>query len=108
MSTSFIVYLASISTGIHVFLGIGAATALIAALVFFIARCDENCKFENRPKYFKYAWISLIAMMMLIGFSAIIPMEADVYKIAGVSEQEKAAINASGNIIELKNKSDNE
>jgi hypothetical protein len=35
-------------------------------------------------------------------------MEAYVYKIAGVSEQEKAAINASGNIIQLKNKSENE
>jgi hypothetical protein len=41
---------------------------------------------------------------VLSGFNAIIPIEADVYKIAGVSEQEKAAIDASGSIVELKAK----
>ena len=73
-----------------------------------MARCDEDCEYENRPKYFKYAWLSVLAMMLFIGTIALAPMEADIYKIAGVSEQEKAAINANGNIIQLKVKNENE
>ena len=104
MSTSFIVYIASISTGIHAFLGVGAGILAIMAIALFVARCDKDCDYENKPKYYKYAWLSLLAMVLFGGACAIVPMEADVYKIAGVTEQEKAAINAIGSIIQLKNK----
>jgi hypothetical protein len=55
MSTSFVVYLASIATGVHAFLGVLAGALLIAMLALFMARCDDNCAYENKPRYYKLA-----------------------------------------------------
>ena len=101
MSTAMIVYIASIVTGVQIFFGVLAGALCILSIVMFVARCDDCCKTPSL--YFKIGWTSLIVAVLLSGSTALIPTEDNIYKIAGVTAQEKASIDASGKIVMQKN-----
>lgn len=105
MSTFMIVYIASVVTGITVFIGCLIGALIILSITMFSVRCSDDCDEKNKPIYFKVAWASLVLSVFLGLTSALIPSSEDVYKIAGVSAQEKASIDASGKIVMQKNNS---
>jgi hypothetical protein len=96
MSIAFIVYLASISDGIRAvaftvsfFTGCGG----LFAMMFYFAE----------KKGLKRVWISLLAATVaLCCFGVVVPAGQDIYKIAGVTDQQKASIDASGKVLEVK------
>lgn len=100
MSTAFIVYLASIADNIHWVL-VTLSIILGFGVIFMWISVVEKDVDEVQKNYRKKWAIGLaIAMFFSIFLIGMVPSTSDVYKIAGVSGQRKAMIDASGAVLE--------
>lgn len=101
MSTSLIIYLASIADGARVFLGCHifafGMTSFVALMLSDTTHCQESEKSRK-----KWAVVFVILGALSSVPLVLIPSGADIYKIAGVTDQQKATIDASGQILESK------
>ena len=96
------IYIASIAiyiSGSFITLTLCCAVATIS----FLIACNE-ASVENKKKYKKLSIISFIFAVFFMFSYSLIPSEENIYKIAGVTAQEKSAIDASGKIIANQNK----
>jgi len=94
MSIAMIVYLASISDPAHAVVLSLASCVGIGGLVSMMTYFTEH-------KGYMAVWISLLVVSFLLCcLAAITPMGSDIYKIAGVTDQQKASIDATGKVIQ--------
>ena len=107
MSTQTLIYLASISNNIRFFC-IMVGICLFAPIIGVLILSFET---EFRTDDYKFSYnarigmrvssiiLSIFAILLFI-IVALIPSEADFYKIAGINEIQKTNIDASGKIIQ--------
>lgn len=100
MSTAFIVYLASIADNIHWVLVAMSIILGIGVIVMWISVVETNVNEVQRIYRKKWAIGLALAMFFSIMLIGMVPSTSDVYKIAGVSGQRKAMIDASGAVLE--------
>jgi phosphatidylglycerophosphate synthase len=108
MATAFIVYLASIADNVHWVLVASSIILGISAMVMWISSVEKEAD-EIQRNYRKKWTIGLaIAMFSSILLIGMVPSSSDVYKIAGVSGQRKAMIDANGAVLESQQKNGNQ
>lgn len=90
MNTSLLVYFASISDAVHIFLFVLGFVALMVSAIFSVEKLNH-----------KVAVNALCIPVSILSFvlCAALPSEKDIYKIAGIDGQTKARIDASGEIV---------
>lgn len=98
MSLGLIIYLASIA---------GTVSSMLAVFAFFsgvIAAMSAVGYMEKKKEGAEASKGLLITFLLLLVFfsvtASVIPPEEAIYKMAGVTEQQKAKINATGAVVE--------
>ena len=100
MSTATIVYLASISGNLQpLFGGFGAVFCLVSCIIFGVSFSDDNYKW-NMKIIRPICGIVFFIGIMSITICSMIPSGENIYKIAGVTSQEKSSIDASGKLLQ--------
>jgi hypothetical protein len=97
MSIAFIVYLASISDGVKMSAGMAGFVIMFVNSMTFGFRCSDKLKI--------YWWAHIpfaLLCVFLVLTAVFVPSSQDIYKIAGVTDQQKASIDASGKVLEVK------
>ena len=92
MNIALIVYFASISGNVQGLLGF-AGLLCLCSLVALVGIGDHKWLWKI-PAFFVPLGV------LLFTFCALIPSEKDIYKIAGVTDQQKASIDATGAVIQ--------
>lgn len=102
MSTQMIVYIASIVTTVSACcFTFGLACYLAVCLSFIVAYLEQKT-YVTKTWYKATCVVAVLLGTFLLWACAVIPSENNVYKIAGVSDQQKAKIDASGKLIQEK------
>ena len=100
MSTATIVYLASISGNLQPLFGIfGGVFCVVSCIIFGVSFSNDATNWTNKKFIRSLCGIIFCMCIMSITIASMIPSEENIYKIAGVSSQEKASIDASGKIL---------
>lgn len=98
MSIQLVIYLASIADALRIALGFHIAAFGVAAIAFLMATdlADTKAIAQKRKKLSAiFAALSLASSVPLV----LIPSGIDIYKIAGVTDQQKAQIDAQGQVV---------
>lgn len=93
---AFLIWFASVADGIKMASFIFAFGFLIGAVIGLIEGFDSSTK---NPKVKILGFVSLALCILSTCICVIIPSEENIYKIAGVTAQQKAQIDASGKVV---------